>query len=271
MQDMNWNDLQYSPGPVAQRVSMAGAARRAGPERNHRLPAACASLEEPERASTLLHPGAGPWALRSAKAGRRRWPTLPREWKVKARAIQTACARDASGTSPPGASCGSPRRRFIVNRLIVPGPIRFSSRCPSRPAPGTLLPDGRDYALDRHEADLALRLARPTCMAVTRSQQNASDTSAYAAFAPPRHATPKRSAGSRMDNSLSPTCLMPRWLAAQTPHRPPLTVSDHEHRPCRHRRRPRKIAATLACREADPRCLRPPVPAENLPRRDLSG
>ena len=214
MQDMNWNDLRILLA-LARAGTLAGAARQLGIDEttvSRRL-----RHLESATALTLLQPGTGR-TITLAPAGQD-LAAIAARMEAESRAL-AALRSDHMGT--PVGQLRLTATPFMVNRLIVPALPGFTAAHPGIRL--ALLPDGRDYALERHEADLALRLARPAQGGQAVTARRIGRLS-YAAFAP-QGAAPDALGWIAMDESLSH---LPhaKWLAAQTPQAP-LTVSDVE-------------------------------------------
>ena len=158
MHDMDWNDLRYILALEGEK-SFAAAGRYLGTDPttvSRRLRAVERSL-----GATLFHRGeTGSMTLTAAG-----------EIAVaRARAIETevgglsAALRNAD--SSVSGSVRVTAAPFLINRLLIPATPDIVSRHPELRL--ELIADSRNLSLTRREADIALRLARPTEMAGNR-------------------------------------------------------------------------------------------------------
>lgn len=253
MQELNWNDLRILLA-LRRAGTLAGAARQLGIDEttvSRRLRAL-----EHTTGLALLQPGTGRAITLTAKGARLA--------EIAARMDGESRALDALISDQSGSPTGRIRLTaapVIVNRLIAPALPGFTAAHPGLSI--ALLPEGRDHDLARHEADLALRLARPSQggQAITARRIGALG---YLAYAPAGAGDPATLPWITLDASLSH---LPhaRWLSAQTPQAR-VTVSDVETARA-------AVAAGLG------KTLLPrlpleepglaPIPARDLPMRDI--
>ncbi|UYV37867.1 LysR family transcriptional regulator [Rhodobacteraceae bacterium D3-12] len=212
--DLNWNDLRFLLA-LSRAHTLVGAARHLGVDET----TVSRRLRALEQATglVLLQPGVGRAITLTPAA--HRLADIATAMEGESRALN-ALVSDHSGT--PTGRIRLTATPMIVNRLIAPALPEFAAAHPGLSL--ALLPDGRDYDLARHEADLALRLARPSHGGQTLTTRRIARLT-YAAFAPVG-GDPETLPWITLDPALSH---LPhaRWLAAQTPQAR-VTVSDVE-------------------------------------------
>jgi DNA-binding transcriptional LysR family regulator len=172
MQGLDWNHLKFALA-VGRAGTLAGAARLLGVDETtvgRRLRAMDAAL-----GPIFERDGAGRYA-----ATRRGQEVLDRAERVEGQFAAIAELAGRAGEGPWG-TVRVTAVPIVANRILAPELVRLAATAPSLTI--DLVPDARNLDLTKHEADLALRFARPVTGGL-RIKARRIGTIAFAAYGP---------------------------------------------------------------------------------------